>query len=484
MWVITMNKVKEKVKKILNIFTQWFPHKFQHKVMKATQRFIVITAGRRGGKTNVLARKFWDLIIRDLENYSGNYIKPKNIRELRGHPPKLLYFCVAPTYELSRVQQKELIKTIPREFIIHREFFTGGIKRIWLRGYACIEFKSAERPKTLVGDSVKGLWLDECSKMKEETWDYVGPSLMDNKGSFALFSTTPEGMNNWFYQKIVRSGNWQDFGGELEDFKNHPDYINIYWTSLDNDKADGLREQVLEQQKVLPPSIFDREYKGRYDTYKGQIYSMLSYKEHRVDPHVVNQMIQNGDFKEFLIFRDFGFGHWDVSLLVGLTNDNSLIVIDERFQKNVPILEGNGIKRETAEGNDREWIIKYGVTRYIADAARADLIEHLENSYMMYGVEMIPADKRGGTVDDGIQVVSLLLHYSKEQKPRIQFNKSCKMLWTQMTAYQWDIKQEKPKKIEDDGPDALRYGVYFLFVDEFRRVTQLEIDEESFNLFD
>ncbi|MFP3468031.1 terminase large subunit domain-containing protein, partial [Leifsonia sp. SIMBA_070] len=74
-----------------------------------------------------------------------------------------------------------------------------------MKGYILIQFKSADNPKTLVSKGLDGVWLDEASKMKEQTWTgYLSYALAD-KGGWSVWTTTPEGMN-WFYHDIVLNG--------------------------------------------------------------------------------------------------------------------------------------------------------------------------------------------------------------------------------------------------------------------------------------
>lgn len=62
-------------------FEGWTPHSKQIEVMESTVRNNVLNCGRRGGKTNVGARKFFDNILADMERGKGlPYKPPKNIK--------------------------------------------------------------------------------------------------------------------------------------------------------------------------------------------------------------------------------------------------------------------------------------------------------------------------------------------------------------------------------------------------------------------
>ncbi|GEB35894.1 hypothetical protein [Brevibacillus parabrevis] len=130
--------------------------------MQSTVRNIVMNCGRRGGKTNVGARKFFDNILADWERGKGlPYKPPRNLKVMKKSKPRLEYWCISPTYAMSEIQQEELAAVIPEEMI---ESWDASKNRIWLKGWVLIQFKSVDNLKTLVGKGGTVYGLMRCPR--------------------------------------------------------------------------------------------------------------------------------------------------------------------------------------------------------------------------------------------------------------------------------------------------------------------------------
>lgn len=77
----------------LDPFEGWEPHSKQIEIMESLVRNNVLNCGRRGGKTNVGARKFFDNILADLETGKGlPYKLPKNLKKMKKPKTRLEYW--------------------------------------------------------------------------------------------------------------------------------------------------------------------------------------------------------------------------------------------------------------------------------------------------------------------------------------------------------------------------------------------------------
>ncbi|RKJ22539.1 hypothetical protein D7X33_44660, partial [Butyricicoccus sp. 1XD8-22] len=163
-----------------------------------------------------------------------------------------------------------------------------------------------------------------------------------------------------------------------------------------------------------------------------------------------------------------------------------MYVIEERYRRHIPFYRSsNG--GENWEDILLELIKEYKPKLMICDSAEPEVIAEYKKAFFKYGCKVEPADKRGGSVNEGIQIVSLFLHFvHNESTPMLYMNKDCKELWRQLATYQWEANGSgKPLKTDDDGPDALRYGLYYLYRELYRKA-KLEIDKDNikaFNLF-
>jgi hypothetical protein len=80
-----------------------------------------------------------------------------------------------------------------------------------------IEFKSAEREKSLRGRQVDFLWIDESAQLPEDSVDAALKVVLKSGGP-VFHTTTPRG-KNWFYEKIFRKSDLGDLGGATSRIK-------------------------------------------------------------------------------------------------------------------------------------------------------------------------------------------------------------------------------------------------------------------------
>lgn len=447
-------------------YEDWNPHKYQKLVMACETRYIVLNCGRRGGKTNVAARKFFKNIMRDYKKAVKEVKEGKRIYKkptsLKFAKPFLEYWCVAPDYSLVNTQLEELMNVIPKELILKID---ASNKEIWLKGFILIKGRSGEKPEKLVSRSLHGCWLDEAAKLKPTVWSsYLSYSMMDTHG-WAIFTSTPEG-KNWYYEEVITQGQFVDIGGDKEDYKNNKEYRNFYWTSLDNDAKPEVREDALKKVREMPRRYVLREIYARVDTFFGQVYENLDPEVHTISDSEVQEMINQNQFESYYIFKDWGFKNWGVSLVVGRTSNDYFVVVEEVYKNRIndyPVVEGE----ETWFDIDEALIKKYkNVKLIIADSAEPKAIQAYRKllSKKKLGVQITEADK---DVNAGIKCVSSFLFIPDDAEegyiPKLRINKKCKNLVRELTAYKWkDNGLEEVVKKDDHGPDALRYGIYTL----------------------
>lgn len=153
----------------------------QKEVLTADERFLVLCAGRRWGKTKVGAARI--------------------LRETRASSK--IAWWVAPTYKVVKRGYAEVVAQIPDGMLTKPAppdsvFDAGRSVRLTFKNGGKIEFYSAERPEGMLGGSCDFAILDEAATMPEHVWTQIlRPTLADRQGS-ALFISTPRG-RNWFY---------------------------------------------------------------------------------------------------------------------------------------------------------------------------------------------------------------------------------------------------------------------------------------------
>lgn len=208
---------------------------WQEDVWKDSERFKVIAAGRRTGKTRFA---IYQMLFHALN-------------ATKGHT-----FYVAPTQGQARdICWKEL-HDIGRGVITKSH--VNNLQVQLINGQT-ISLKGADRPDTLRGVSLNFLVLDEFADMKQETWDEILRPALSDQMAPAVFIGTPKGRNHFFdiYSYAEVSGD--------EDWKAY------HYTSFDNPFIP--EGEVLAAKKTLSTFAFEQEYMANFKSRGSEIFS-------------------------------------------------------------------------------------------------------------------------------------------------------------------------------------------------------------------
>lgn len=162
---------------------------------------------------------------------------------------------------------------------------------------------------------------------------------------------------------------------------------------------------------------------------------------------------------EWVVAVDYGTTNPFVALLLGLTHDDRMVVAREwrwdsrARRRQLTDAEYAQHLRTWLDGLPAELGQPVRPSFVIVDPSAASFITQLWRD----GWEGVR--KADNTVVDGIRSVSSLL-----ARQRLTIHASCAGLLDEMASYVWDPKaaergEERPVKVDDHGPDALRYGV-------------------------
>jgi len=201
---------------------------WQKKVWKDPNRFIVVAAGRRCGKTRKAA---WKLIVKGLETSLPN-----------SH-----IFYVAPTQGQARDIMWKLLCELGAPVI--RSAHINNMQVTLING-TTISLKGADRPDTMRGVSLYYLVMDEYGDMKPEVFEEVlRPALADQKGG-CLFIGTPKGRNH-FYDLY-----------KYAELSNDPQYSAYHFTSYDNETLDP--DEIDSAKKSMSTHAFQQEFMASF----------------------------------------------------------------------------------------------------------------------------------------------------------------------------------------------------------------------------
>jgi len=382
----------------------------QSDIFVSPERFRVVVAGRRFGKTFLSTA---ELLHRALRKPDQNV------------------WYVAPTYKAAKeIAWDMLVNQIPHQYVSKTN---ETLLTIDLKNGSSISLKGAEKPDNLRGRSLDFVVLDEFADMRKEAWfEVIRPSLSDRQGG-ALFIGTPKGRNHFYdlYGKGVdRDDGWRSYqyttieGG------------NVAQTEIEAAKAD------------LDERTFQQEYEARFVNYSGIIYYGFKREEsvtrHTNDIGVIHVgMDFNLDpMSAVLMTRKGDTLHvFDEIVMFGSNTDEMVAELRERYGNGTIVIYPDPASRQ----------------RKTSAGGRTDL-SILQNA----GFEVRVRNSHAAVRDRINAVNSRLL--SNDGVRRLYVDPKCKKVIESLERHTYKEGTSQPEKDGfDHMNDALGYAVEYLF---------------------
>ena len=382
----------------------------QTKIYDDPNRFRVIVAGRRFGKTFLSTAEILNKALTTKDQH---------------------VWYVAPTYKSAKeIAWQMLIDQIPREYISKTN---ESSLTIYLLNGSVISLKGAEKPDNLRGRSLDFVVLDEFADMRPQAWyEVLRPSLSDKVGS-AVFIGTPKGRNHFY---------------------------DLYTKGLDGDANWSSHQYTTIQGGHVPPSeiqsaksdlddrTFQQEYEAQFVNYSGIIYYSFK-REESVIRH-------DGDRSVIHVGMDFNLDPMSAVLMT--RKGDTLHVFDEI------VMFGSNTDEMVAEirtryGNGTIVIYPDPASRQRKTSAggRTDL-SILQNA----GFEVRVRSSHAAVRDRINSVNSRLL--SKDGHRRLFVDPKCKKVIESLERHTYKEGTSQPEKDGfDHMNDALGYAVEYLF---------------------
>ena len=121
---------------------------------------------------------------------------------------------------------------------------------IRLHNGALLDYRSADKPDLLLGPTLNGLVVDECTLVPGYLWDVVLRPMLSVKKGWALFTGTARGKRSWIYPLFLRGqkrvGSWAS------------------WTGPMTDNPLVTEEEVRDAKETLPDAFFRQEYLAEF----------------------------------------------------------------------------------------------------------------------------------------------------------------------------------------------------------------------------
>ena len=282
----------------------------QGEVFKADERFRVLVAGRRFGKSYLSC----------VELLKGAISKPGET-----------YFYCAPTYRMAKdIAWKTLKKLVPKQWIKSKN---ETDLKIELVNESTIELKGTENAMALRGRSLSGVVLDEAAFMDKEVWsEVIRPALADKQG-WALFISTPDGTASWFYDLWCyvpedESGDWKR------------------WSFTTIEGGNVPKEEVEAARGQLDNRTFRQEFEASFENLTGLV--AISFDDENISAEAQ-------DLHMLPLYMGVDFNVDPLCGICAVKNNENLYVFDEI------ILRGGATTWDFAE----EVVNRYGVERRI-----------------------------------------------------------------------------------------------------------------------
>jgi len=260
-----------------------------------------------------------------------------------------------------------------------------------------------------------------------------------------FMTTNPDSKNHYIYKNYIEK-------------KDNPDVSIQYFQFqlLDNPYISDTKKA---EFVAMYSGLWKRRYiYGEWVAAEGAIYPQFNEDIHVVDTRPLRNQCQS-----YYIGVDFGTKNPTVFILIGLTSDKRMIALAEYYWNP----NEHGGKEKTTNEFALEmlkFISNNAVTAstIIVDPSASTLILSLRNA-LKNGNKNTSVILGDNSVDAGIATTCNLL-----ENNQILFDRSCKNGTREMQGYSW--KKEKPDKVDDHFPDALRYVVNHLFTNAKKKI--------------
>lgn len=354
----------------------------QGKIILNKQRFRVVIAGRRFGKTEVAKHDIAENIQKDRNQ-------------------QVLY--IAPTFSMAReIMWNRVLSFFPSNWI--KKYYESTPQRIIFKNGSVLKLYGGHKYDILRGGGYNHVVMDEVQDQEEEAWrNVIRPALSDTGGS-ALLIGTPKGVNTWVY-----------------DITQQPDFSYLSFTTLDG----GIvpESEIENAKRMLDERTFRQEYLATFESTTGLVYysftkdnikdiqfqpereTYLSF-DFNPDPFCVTVMqnIENTEIKKYAVVKDF-------SLRNSNATDAGEYVLKWLYDNNF-----NGVLHITG---DYTGINRSGYSSYTGWHILNNIFSNYEN---YYGQSEIRPTKR---LQDSINALNSLLK-SYDGTIRMFVNSECK----------------------------------------------------------
>jgi hypothetical protein len=389
----------------------------QQKVVEAPQRFKVIVAGRRFGKTFLSINRLC---------YEARL------------PDRTVWY-VAPTYKQAKMIAFKALKRKLTQLRWARKINETELS-FELKNGSTISLKGADNYDSLRGIGLDYLVLDEFADIDPEAWfETLRPTLSDKQGG-ALFIGTPKGLN-WAHDLFTAA---EDYPEEWASFQ---------FTTIEGGNVKP--EEIEAARRTLDLRTFRQEYEATFETFSGRVFYAFDRK-YNIMPYLRDE--KNAYLPELHIGMDFNVDNNSAVIAIRPTT-NTLHVIDEIK------LMGSNTDEMVEEIKNRYPNHKISVYPDPAGSQRKTSAGGRTDHTILRSAGFTVRSPHGhNAIRDGVNAVNAKLRSSTGQTT-LFFDPKCKYSIECLEKHVYKEGTSIPDKDSgwDHMNDALRYMVDYLF---------------------
>ncbi len=406
----------------------------------------VLLMGRQSGKTYFATQHAWISAVLEQGRYFIVFKTYKQAHEVVWRQ----YVPLIPKELIYKKNEQDLL--IELNYVENTPITLPGGKQMIInhdknKPRSTIQLLGSDQADSHRGFKGNGMIFDEYADQSPDNWDSVYKHFFTTTDGWAIFMGTPRGYNH-FYDLI-------EYAKEDERWF----YQEATWRDSPYVKREFIEQEREEAKKKGTLSTFLQEVELEFRAVQGAVYPTFDRKVHIIKPLDIPS--------ELTIYSGIDFGyHTTACLFVGIDKDQNWYVFDEVY--------GRESTLEDLLPQIRDKLGDKRLVLMIGDSQAKDAIETMANK----GFPIVPVSKKGASSVPGGSIAHGIDLIREKLKPRIQLigdpkptlfiSSVCKNLIQEMEAYRYpEDKPERnpselPDKLNDHGPDALRYLVLHL----------------------
>lgn len=417
------------------------PHAKQRQFMRSQARFMALVWGRRSGKSLGIALH---TMLKAIETQGNYYIIAPTYKQAKSIYWQDILKVLIPGAIVQKTDEGELyIQFKPVHYRLETKELIGydlDVNHDPDLPPSTIYLKGADNPDSLRGVSLRGAVLDEFAFFKSgsDVWrKIIRPALGDKRG-WAIFSSTPDGVHNPFYDIVELARNSEKWFYSHSTALDNPYFPKEEWEET---KAEYEAEGKIDE--------WAQEWEALFTTPSTLVYNEFSEK-HVVHP---SEIPKEGTYA---LAMDFGLKDPFACVFVVIDYDNNWYVYDEIYQPDLPVDKIASIVH--AKMGDRHF------TRMIGDSAGATEMASLRSKALGSDRLWVTPSKKGkDSIRGGIRQLKTQLYIREGSgKPKLFVSSNCRALIREFQTYKYmrDAWGELTDRVEDKNNhllDALRY---------------------------